>query len=104
MIQDCPCNMNCPNGCSDCPNPMCVCGEHPSPQNLDNLETCRKGKSIELGQCIIDCKNEQACENGCLDLFKTEYEKCPCQVTAFRSLTVTSLSPATKSVGKHFLG
>ena len=62
-----------------------------------------RGKALSWVS-VFDCKNEQACENGCLDLFKTEYEKCPCQVTAFRSLTVASLSPATKSVGKHFLG
>lgn len=72
--------MNCPDGCSDCPNPICVCGENLSPQNKDNLDICSKQTSIDLGKCIIDCSNNEACENSCEDHFKTEYEGCPCQV------------------------
>ena len=72
--------MNCLNGCSGCPNPICVCGENPSPQNEDNLKECIKGRSIDLGQCIIDCKDDQSCEESCVNLFKAEYDQCPCQV------------------------
>ena len=82
-VQDCPCNNNCPNGCVDCQNPICVCGENPSPQNKENLETCKNEKSIDLGQCIIDCMNDQDCENTCVDRFKAQYETCPCQVGHF---------------------
>ena len=81
FASDCPCNEHCPNGCLDCPNPICVCGENSSPQNKDNLETCKKEKSIDLGQCIIDCGSDQACENSCVELFKAEYGECPCQVS-----------------------
>ena len=80
ILQGCPCNTNCPNGCKGCPNPICVCGENPSPQNEDNLQECIKEKSIDLGQCIIDCKNDQSCEESCVRLFKDQYEECPCQV------------------------
>ena len=72
--------MNCPNGCKDCPNPICVCGENPSPQNKDNLASCLKENSIDLGQCIVDCNDNQACETSCVDFFKNQYQKCPCQV------------------------
>ena len=66
--------MNCPNGCTDCPNPICgACGENSSPQNQDNLKTCMKEKSIDLGECIIDCNDDQACETSCVDLFKNKY-------------------------------
>ena len=41
---------------------------------------CRTEKSINLGQCIIDCLNNQACESSCVGNFKLEYEQCPCQV------------------------
>ena len=44
------------------------------------METCKNEKSIDLGDCIIDCQNNQACENTCIDNFKAEYETCPCQV------------------------
>ena len=84
-ISDCPCHLNCPNGCVDCPNPICVCGENSSSQNKENLETCKRNKSIDLGQCIIDCRNDQLCENACVDYFKSEYETCPCQVTHLNS-------------------
>ena len=80
---DCPCNINCPNGCNGCPNPICVCGENPSPQNKDNLQQCMKEKSIDLGQCIIDCNSDQSCEQSCVNLFKVQYDQCPCQVKKF---------------------
>ena len=79
-LNDCPCNTNCPDGCNGCSNPICVCGENPSPQNKDNLKQCIKKKSIDLGQCIIDCKDDQSCEQSCVDLFKVQYDECPCQV------------------------
>ena len=39
-----------------------------------------KEKSIDLGQCIIDCENDQSCEESCVNLFKEQYDQCPCQV------------------------
>ena len=80
VFWDCPCHVNCPNGCSDCPNPICVCGENSTPQNELNLEACKKEKSIDLGSCIIACNNDQGCENSCIETFKTQYDDCPCQV------------------------
>ena len=79
-FQDCPCDVNCPNGCNGCPNPICVCGENPSSQNEDNLQECKKEKSIDLGQCIIDCNDDQSCEQSCVNFFKVRYDECPCQV------------------------
>jgi len=79
-IYDCPCNTNCPDGCSGCPNPVCVCGENSTtPQNEENLEKCKLEKSIDLGQCIIDCKNDESCKQSCVNLFEAQYESCPCQ-------------------------
>ena len=39
-----------------------------------------KEKSINLGQCIIDCNGEQTCEQSCVNMFKVQYDQCPCQV------------------------
>ena len=81
---DCPCNTNCPNGCAGCRHPICdehpICGGNDTDQNKENLEMCTNEKSIDLGQCIIDCGNNQLCERSCVELFKTEHGKCPCQV------------------------
>ena len=43
---DCPCNINCSNGCNGCSNPICVCGEHSSPQNQDNLSSIERDKTF----------------------------------------------------------
>ena len=80
---DCPCNLNCLNGCTGCPNPICVCGDNSTPQNQENLDICIKKNSIELGQCILDCNGNLACEQSCVDSFKSQHEECPCQVTDF---------------------
>ena len=72
--------MNCPNGCIGCSNPICVCGENPSPQNEENLKNCKKEKSVEWGECVIECTNNQQCEQSCVESFKEQYESCPCQV------------------------
>ena len=82
VLSDCPFNVNCPNGCSDCLNPICVCGEKLSSHNEESLRRCMTDKSINLGQCIIDCKNDKVCESSCVELFKSEYEECPCQVVS----------------------
>ena len=37
-------------------------------------------KSIDLGQCILDCNGEKSCEESCVSLFKYQYDQCPCQV------------------------
>ena len=59
---------------------MCVCGENPTLQNEENLKECLKEKSINLGQCIVDCNGEQTCELSCVNMFKVQYDQCPCQV------------------------
>ena len=80
FFTDCPCNLNCPNGCSGCPNLICICGDNPTPQNKQNLETCRNEKSLDLGLCIIECNYDLGCEYSCVDTFKDKYRDCPCQV------------------------
>ena len=80
IFSDCPCNTNCPDGCNGCPNPICVCGQNKSPQNEDNLDRCKREKSIDLGQCIVDCNDDQTCEQSCVNQFKDQYNQCPCQV------------------------
>lgn len=72
--------MDCPDGCVGCPNPICVCGEIPSPQNEENLKNCFNEKSLDWGECVIDCKSNEQCEKSCVDSFKGEYDSCPCQV------------------------
>merc|ERR1712131_204815 len=76
---DCPCAEHCPNGCNGCLNPICVCGGNSSPQNENNLTSCKQQESIQLGDCVINCKNDQLCRQQCLEFFDTSYADCPCQ-------------------------
>ena len=36
--------------------------------------------SKTLGQCILDCQNDNSCETDCVSAFKDEHSECPCQV------------------------
>ena len=87
----CPCSDQCPNGCEDCPNPICTCGLNPSSQNLDNLKNCTGTNSMELGECILDCNGgSKACDESCVDDFRTQQESCPCQVRQYSVLSFLS--------------
>ena len=76
----CPCELGCPNGCAGCANPICVCGDQSTPENDENLKNCIGQNSIELGQCILDCDENETCEAGCIKEFKNHHKECPCQV------------------------
>ena len=93
----CPCELGCPNGCAGCANPICVCGDQSTPQNDENLKTCVGQNSMELGQCILDCDENEICEAGCIKDFKNHHKKCPCQV--IRHGLSVSLSPEPLSLG-----
>ena len=38
--------------------------------------------SKTLGQCILDCNDDNSCESDCVNTFKNEYSECPCQVSS----------------------
>ncbi|CAG5104141.1 Oidioi.mRNA.OKI2018_I69.chr1.g1112.t1.cds [Oikopleura dioica] len=78
-LSDCPCGVNCPIGCENCPHPLCV----PSPcddleNNLD-FQRCKNINQNELNWCIDDCKNSQYdCYEICTDKFLASMKNCPC--------------------------
>ena len=45
-----------------------------------NIDACFNNTSKTLGQCILDCKDDNSCETDCVSAFKNEHSKCPCQV------------------------
>ena len=49
-------------------------------KNEDNLNLCIDRNSRTLGECIIGCNNNVACEQNCVGQFKVQHSKCPCQV------------------------
>ena len=48
--------------------------------NDENLDACLSKTSKTLGQCILDCNNDNSCETDCVSAFKDEHSECPCQV------------------------
>ena len=55
---------------------------YPTAQNQDNLDNCIRGNSLELGHCYQYCNGNAQCGTSCWEVFKTEYESCPCQVSS----------------------
>ena len=49
--------------------------------NDDNLDACFTKNSKTLGQCILDCNDDEDCEASCVTNFKKEHDDCPCQVS-----------------------
>ena len=84
-IDRCPCNSNCPNGCEHCDNDACSCSNFPSEENDFNGDLCLKINSVEYGECILNCDFE-ACDERCLEIFKTRNKECPCQVKRVKYL------------------
>ena len=83
FYSDCPCGKNCPLGCNECSNPICKCGLNSKDDS--NYINCKNDKSMILGQCIIDCVRMLDCEKSCIEEFKTQHDKCPCQVSKLMS-------------------
>ena len=78
-ILDCPCGLNCLDGCLDCPNPICECeGKEDDPQ----WNRCIDANSLTLGRCIHHCDGDQSCENDCVNGFKMKQMDCPCEVSS----------------------
>ena len=48
--------------------------------NDDNLEACVSKNSKTLGQCILNCNDDDRCEASCVTNFKRKHADCPCQV------------------------
>ena len=44
-------------------------------------------KSKTLGQCILDCNDDNSCEMDCVLTFKNEQSECPCQVNSSSQTT-----------------
>ena len=74
----CPCQIGCPNGCSNCPNPICECNELES--NAD-WNRCIDDNGSTLGRCVHACGDDERCELDCLAEFKTRQNSCPCEVS-----------------------
>ena len=113
LYQDCPCELNCSNGCEDCPNPVCecqVCSFCISVWLQDNFITyikvveenpdwnrCTDDNSLKLGRCVHACNDNKECEDDCLSRFKSRQINCPCEVSWGHSQLCL-----TKNSGKLF--
>ncbi|CBY23939.1 unnamed protein product [Oikopleura dioica] len=73
---DCPCAVNCPNGCDGCPNEVCSCYQ---PQ-LDSpfYKTCMSEASTMFNGCVMGCPLNTTCHENCFSDFQDEAERCPC--------------------------
>ena len=44
---------------------------------------CIDDNGSKLGRCIYACNNDDACEDQCVEQFKTRQFDCPCEVKSF---------------------
>ena len=99
-FSDCPCELNCLDGCDDCANPVCDCQVSSFRSPSDRFD-CRKNvkinikvveenpdwnrciddNSLKLGRCVHACNDNEDCEDDCLSRFKTRQLNCPCEVS-----------------------
>ena len=62
-------------------------------QNEVNLQSCVRENSEILGKCILDCGDDNQCENKCVVDFKNDHKFCPCQVWCMIYESYDSLFP-----------
>ena len=96
---DCPCELNCLDGCDECDNPVCDCEvsfgsfffTDSLGETLNNIikvveenpdwNRCIDDNSLKLGRCVYACENNEECEDDCLSRFKSRQLNCPCEVS-----------------------
>ena len=101
---ECPCELNCLDGCDDCDNPVCNCqvrtlvyGPFSFSETLTvgikinivnkvveenpDWNRCIDDNSLKLGRCVHACNDNKECEDDCLSRFKTRQLNCPCEVS-----------------------
>ncbi|CAG5101913.1 Oidioi.mRNA.OKI2018_I69.chr1.g58.t1.cds [Oikopleura dioica] len=79
-VDGCPCNIDCPTGCQDCP--AFVCSACFSPENNEDHVNCIEFFGNELSKCTKNCENElfrSLCQDQCDQEYFINIETCPCE-------------------------
>merc|ERR1711935_1139757 len=76
-IQSCPCFSQCPDGCSDCTNSICVCA-HPD-DNPDYVNCVDWVESVYV-ECLVSCQaGDVHCLSICGQTYSRMLNECPCE-------------------------
>ena len=67
--------------------------------NADNQDACLSKTSKTLGQCILDCNDDNSCETACVSAFKDEHSECPCQVRGTQKIIFRTISQENCPLG-----
>ena len=52
---------------------------------------CLDENGVSLGRCVYDCKDNEDCEDQCLERFKIRQIECPCEVSYIATKPYTAL-------------
>ena len=75
-IRDCPCQENCPEGCSKCDTFYCKCqSDEPTDEQLE----CENDIGQEFLDCYAKCKVDDECKRKCALEYDTQLKTCPCR-------------------------
>ena len=75
-FEGCPCFKDCPNGCEECPNPICKCNE---PQIENSFyRHCMEVATDDQKRCLMESAANEDAYTECWKEFKVASRKCPC--------------------------
>ena len=92
---ECPCDIDCPNGCTGCENSVCECSVSSLSTISESVLTvvfqdvtenanwnqCLDVNGASLARCIYNCNDNGGCEDECVSQFKGRTADCPCEVS-----------------------
>ncbi|CAG5108118.1 Oidioi.mRNA.OKI2018_I69.chr1.g3641.t1.cds [Oikopleura dioica] len=76
-IDGCPCHIDCPGGCEDCPAEICDVCAFPE-ENEDHVK-CLADLEQELFDCIGKCGGNSSCLTLCTLQYSEDILSCPCE-------------------------
>ncbi|CBY11692.1 unnamed protein product [Oikopleura dioica] len=89
----CPCGLECPAGCQDCPeHPLCEDDCEDAQINNDQYRLCLNQAVFQLDVCLKTCPPDMSCHDSCYATYKEQLSDCPCIET---QTTTTEVSTAT---------
>ncbi|CAG5114057.1 Oidioi.mRNA.OKI2018_I69.chr2.g8137.t1.cds [Oikopleura dioica] len=76
-LSDCPCGVNCPNGCEDCEHPTCQPSPCEIPEENKDFLRCKNSNEKMLNGCLSNCYSYD-CSEICTQEFLENTKNCPC--------------------------
>ncbi|CBY11695.1 unnamed protein product [Oikopleura dioica] len=92
----CPCGLECPAGCQDCPeHPLCEDDCEDAQINNDQYRLCLNQAVFQLDVCLKTCPPDMSCHDSCYATYKEQLSDCPCIETQTTTTEVSTTTTTT---------